>query len=84
MTIRYLRNMKGIEAPDDADIVDAELLILRNDVYRKKPHIRIEGTIYKHCEVCNKWKRLSEFFANKSRWDGRNHICKKCYVPYFN
>ena len=83
MVRRYLRNMNGIVAPDDAEVVDDEILILRNGVYRKKPHIRIEGVVHKHCEVCNEWKPLDKFFANKSRWDGRNNTCRKCYVPYF-
>ena len=41
-------------------------------------HIPIDGVEYKLCSKCNQLRTLDRFHIDRTRWDGLNHVCKKC------
>ena len=43
-----------------------------------KPHRVESGVEEKHCNGCDTWKRLDEFYNHRSSWDGLYGYCKTC------
>lgn len=45
---------------------------------KRKEHIIIDEIEYKECSRCKKLKQLSDYYKDKTNWDGLYGFCKEC------
>lgn len=71
MIYYYNRNPVGIHVPSGA-------VKLNPGHVNRKAHYLIGGVEHKHCNHCDSWKTLSNFYKHCRHWDGLDTNCSVC------
>jgi hypothetical protein len=69
----FRRNGSVVLAPSKAKVIDVP------GSSRMKPHILVDGAEFKHCPMCDTWRRLSKFYVSNFTWDGLQCLCVPCH-----
>jgi hypothetical protein len=69
----FRRNGTVVLAPSEAQVVEVP------GSSRMKPHILVDGIEFKHCPMCDTWRRLVKFYVSNFTWDGLQDLCAGCH-----
>jgi hypothetical protein len=69
----FRRNGRVVLAPSEAEVIEVP------GSSRMKPHILLDGAEFKHCPMCDTWRRLSKFYESNFTWDGLQGLCISCH-----
>lgn len=54
------------------------------NIFKRIPHVLINGTRYKYCSTCDRYLEITANFLQQNiSWDGTNSKCKVCRKKYY-